>query len=1045
MQDDRGYIWVGTIGGGISIFDGYDFQTLTTKQGLAGDEVRSIFQASSGSVWIGTNEGVSVHDGHDITNISSDNGLNGSILCFHEHEDGSVWAGGDDGLYRIEVEADSFKVKRYSQVDGLSNNFIFDIEPDSKGRLWLATYYGGINIMTLTNDSVSFKWLRGGIEIPSDLVISLEPFGDTIMWAGSYDEGAFELDYGDHEPRVNRNFALLSQLGDNTVWDIQEDRHGTLWFATNSKGLKRLDSRGFKSFSEENGLPNNQLLSILEDREGNLWIGTNGSGIALFSGDYLEHYTEESSLEADQIYQITEDARGRIILASYGAGVAILDNGSTTYLNTDNGLAGDLVSGVDVDSAGNIWIATDKGICKYDGRSFDCIGEKDGLVSDQVNSVLVDRDGVVWCGTKFGVSAKWKDQILTLTTDQGLIDNTITDLMEDKQGNIWMSTLGGLVKYDKQVLQTFDEVEGLTFKKIHDICEGPDGDLWISTNGGGLFRLDVQSSDSVFIHPVSSAKPLSTSAYTAIEFLNDTTIVAGYSRGFDKLIVPLGENASIEEVIHSDKSDGFIALETNLGALFKDSHDRMWFGTPIGATVYDPSIEPEISGEPIVHITDVKLFYESVDWSSYTTSLLDWTSLPQQLELSYSEKQLTFDYTGISLHNTDKLVYRHFLEGVDANWSPPKRDRQVTYSGLSPGEYIFRVVAIDRTGKHSQESSFSFRINPPWYQTTWFYLTSLGTIILLVILFIRWREMKLKEENEHLERVVEERTAEVVEQKEEIERKNQDITDSINYARKIQEAILPRRNMMESYLKDHFVIFRPKDIVSGDFYWFNEHQGKMIFTAADCTGHGVPGAFMSMIGTSLLNDAVNEKDLTQPDLILNEVRDGVITAMQQTGAEGEQKDGMDMALCTYDSKKKLLQYAGANNSLYVVRKSGSNLKYVDGNEVGPAIELNGISLFEVKPNKMPVGYYSAGQVPFTNHELKVEEGDCVYSFSDGYADQFGGPKGKKFMYGKMKKLLMSMNEENMSSQKAELLATIDAWMGDEHEQIDDICFVGIRV
>lgn len=290
----------------------------------------------------------------------------------------------------------------------------------------------------------------------------------------------------------------------------------------------------------------------------------------------------------------------------------------------------------------------------------------------------------------------------------------------------------------------------------------------------------------------------------------------------------------------------------------------------------------------------------------------------------------------------------------------------------------------------------------------------------------------LKEYSEDMEEKVRERTAEVVRQKEEIEKQSEQIAelyeqvkDSILYAKRIQEAILPSKDEIDNALKNSMVLFRPKDIVSGDFYWFSEKKDRAIIAAADCTGHGVPGALMSMIGSSLLNEIVNEKGITSPAEILLALKHGVINALnkQQTTTGEQTKDGMDIAVCSIPKKGNKFEFAGANNPLWQVRN-------------GEIIEFRG--------DRQPVGFFGDNlHTPYTNHEIEVEPGDVIYIFSDGYADQFGGPNGKKFKYSQFKKLLTSITEKGMNEQREILNNRIEEWMGDE-EQIDDILVVGIR-
>jgi len=268
----------------------------------------------------------------------------------------------------------------------------------------------------------------------------------------------------------------------------------------------------------------------------------------------------------------------------------------------------------------------------------------------------------------------------------------------------------------------------------------------------------------------------------------------------------------------------------------------------------------------------------------------------------------------------------------------------------------------------------------------------------------------------------------VTTQKEQIEVIYKQVTDSINYAKRIQEALLPLSDTSRSILGEHFIIFKPKDIVSGDFYWITKINNWLIVTVADCTGHGVPGAFMSMLGISFLNDIVRKQEINQANEVLNELRKEIINALQQKGKLGEQKDGMDISLIAINTETLECQWAGANNPLYII-------KVTDNTEFA--------ELTELKPDKMPIAIYER-MYSFTNHEFTVKKGDCLYLFSDGFADQFGGPKGKKFMYKPFKVLLLTNCQKPMLEQKQIIEKTIIEWI-DREEQVDDITVLGIKI
>jgi len=269
----------------------------------------------------------------------------------------------------------------------------------------------------------------------------------------------------------------------------------------------------------------------------------------------------------------------------------------------------------------------------------------------------------------------------------------------------------------------------------------------------------------------------------------------------------------------------------------------------------------------------------------------------------------------------------------------------------------------------------------------------------------------------------------VTRQKDMILEQKRSITESIQYARQIQTAILPPDEVVKYLLPKHFILFRPRDIVSGDFYWVTHKHGEIIIVVADCTGHGVPGAFMSVLGSALLRDVVNSSDVLKANQILNELREKVILSLRQTGREGEAKDGMDISLCIINTEKMRLQYAGANNPLYLIRQG---------------------TLKEIKPDKMPIGISPKAGKSFTNHELKLCKDDLLYLFTDGYVDQFGGESGRKFLSKQFKQLLVEVQNNIMFDQKEILNQKLIEWMGltgqfVRHDQVDDITVMGIKI
>lgn len=320
-----------------------------------------------------------------------------------------------------------------------------------------------------------------------------------------------------------------------------------------------------------------------------------------------------------------------------------------------------------------------------------------------------------------------------------------------------------------------------------------------------------------------------------------------------------------------------------------------------------------------------------------------------------------------------------------------------------------------------------FVLNSPL--TVDLFITNGGLLTLTVAIFsvfliksryrLTYKEIKSRLELAKSKELIEEKHEELVRQK-------QEITDSINYARSIQRSLIPTEDVFNTHFIDSFVFFKPKDIVSGDFYWVYEKNNLIFYATGDCTGHGVPGGFMTMLGISYLDDIIEVKQVIDPAQILNLMRDKIISTLKQNGNFGENKDGMDVTVCCIDKANKELTYSSANNPLYLIRPSGKVKE-----------------LLVYKADKQPCGFYHDYK-SFNTHTVKLMEGDCIYTFSDGYPDQFGGPNGKKFMHKQFKETLTQNSHLRFSEQKLALSNIINAWKGDK-DQVDDILVIGVKI
>ena len=396
--------------------------------------------------------------------------------------------------------------------------------------------------------------------------------------------------------------------------------------------------------------------------------------------------------------------------------------------------------------------------------------------------------------------------------------------------------------------------------------------------------------------------------------------------------------------------------------------------------------------------------------------------------------------------------YQYKIKGLMNDWNDWSSNPEIDLVLAKSGKYEIVVRAKSIFGKISNEQTLTFVIRKPFYAQWWFILLCIFAVIYIIYFIIKFRERNLQKEKEILEQKVKERTRQIEEQKEQIELQynalsiqnekitkqkeeieiqrnkisyqNREIKDSIYYAKHLQTSVMPDNAEIESLLSNYFVMFRPKDIVSGDFYWAAKKDGKVIVAVADCTGHGVPGGFLSMLGISTLNEiSAIDKDFKANEL-LNLLKARMKNTLIKKGhSDEETKDGMDIALCILDTKTKKIQYAGANNPLYLIRNK---------------------ELIEYKPDKMPIGTFIAEKESFTNNEIVLKTNDMIYLFSDGYKDQLGGPQAKRIKSSGFRQLLTNIHDKTMKKQNEELEKFFDEWRG-EHEQVDDILIFGIRI
>jgi ligand-binding sensor domain-containing protein/serine phosphatase RsbU (regulator of sigma subunit) len=1015
VQDSAGFYWIGTAGG-LSRFDGRHFVNFTTEQGLSDNNITALFIDRDHQLWIGHDNGlVTRYDGVTFTGINSKQlPKDKKILGFFQDKLGSIWistsAAGVIRIMDISRKASKGRaIRTYSARDGLSH-IVLKVTEDNEGNMWFNT---DIGVKVLRKGKADFEFFHEP-GMPPGQIAAILKLRDGGLLFGTLNGTIFRFD------TKSRQFTMIvspsdlikkMQLpGPYYIYTLMEDRKGNIWASITNLGVIRVEkNNAITWFNTSNGLTVNKIKSIIEDEQGNVLFGTEGEGIEVFAGEKFVSFNKHNGLSDNQVWAICKDRNGHYWFGTNG-GITIYnpsehESKAFRILSVKEGLPNNNIRSIVEDRNGNIWIAMWGGkVIRYDvGASrLVPVPALEEIVNGYANCLLIDKRNFLWIGSNEGIVRYdlHSGALRTFRTIDGLVDNDISCLFEDSKGNVWIGTnKNGVSMFDGRKFINHNKTSGLPNGNVSAISEDKDHKIWIGTEGAGVYLFNGKNYTAYKVR-----NGLSSDFVTLVSPDADGNMWLGTNKGLNRFDFKTGQFTIYSE------GDGFTGLETKQGAIYLEKSGDLWFGTVNGVFRYRPTNDSASVTAPRVKLLQFRVNLKEAP-------------LQGETELSYKENNLAFDYIGISLNDPTGVYYKIKLEGFDEDYRTVRATTEV-YSNLQHGTYHFRLIGCNKSGICSKPLTVKIVITPPYWKTWWFYLIVFTVISGSLFLYIKVRERKLMIEKRILEEKVNERTAEVVQKNKELDEINKDITASIRYAKRIQDAILPPDDFVRQNLPEAFILFKPKDIVSGDFYFMEKKEDVVVFAAVDCTGHGVPGAFMSIVGHNLLDRVIGEQNITKPASILDELNRGLSDTLRQTNLEDNTvRDGMDVSLCAYNARKNVLEFAGAYNPLWLIRSN---------------------ELIEVKANKFPIGNTRSGEGnKFTNHEINLQKGDTIYIFSDGYSDQFGGPEGKKFKSSALKTLLLNSQKYSMKEQREILNTAIENWRG-QHEQVDDILVIGAR-
>jgi serine phosphatase RsbU (regulator of sigma subunit) len=587
--------------------------------------------------------------------------------------------------------------------------------------------------------------------------------------------------------------------------------------------------------------------------------------------------------------------------------------------------------------------------------------------------------------------------------NNGLPHNSIAHICLTSDGKAAIATKTDrlyLIDPEKGVIPGKAIMVGTRMNEITSLTQSKDGSLWASTSGNGIFEFSADSLSSL-----SRADMLLSDYCYSILADNYNAIWIGHERGFSIYYRDRG-------TVKTFNTDFARGGACNPGGMYQAPDGNILIGTTEGVIFYDRSKDKREIKAPISNINFITI-NDSI--YSYRPSF----TLPY-----YKRYNITVGFTGINFIDPERVFYQTRLDNYEDNWTKLSESREVGYH-LGYGKYRFNLKSFNDEGMTgSSPVSFGIYIRKPLVKTWGFILSVIVLIAGGIVIIVRQREKEQIKVQEYLEKELEARTSIVLKQKGEIELQNIEITDSINYAKRIQTSILPDFNKVKETFSDAFLFFRPRDIVSGDFYWFDKiNDNRFMLVCADSTGHGVPGAFMSMIGSTLLQDIVTRQHVYKPSEILSRLDKQIFSTLNQNVELGVSNDGMDVVVCDIDVKTRHIRFASA---------------------MRPVILVMDKEPYYIKGNRSSVGGESVIEKYFDDQEYYLNEGDTIYLFSDGLPDQFGGTDGKKMKIARLKKLIEDVSNLQMSGQREVISKFYDAWKGG-FDQVDDVLLIGVRL
>ena len=970
-------------------------------------------------------------------------------------EDGNLWIStSKHGVYFMENNP-STKIQKYSLIQNSASS------TNLNKKLIRIANFNSSNL--LKGDVIT------SIEFDSNKNLLLSDWGNGIaLLKFDLGSGIFNINYLNFDSLFKDNISLTRYT------NIQKDKENNIYLATDGFGFLKIpqdpnthendyNSKEIKLINNANGFFGNNPLCFLNDSFNNLWVGTLNDGLILISENSSLSYNQKNGLDEEKVISICKSQDSSIWLGTYGGGAFKFKNKKFTRCFWDQGISESIIKTLTEDEFGNIWLGTTGGgisiISKENTNKLlqvnKTITETNNLQSNFISYLYKSKTNEIWVGYQSQNSIDKivfnKDFTYSITNYPitKLSNFNVSCIVEDDDNNIWITSNDGVWKVNEKTGKVDDDYS--TYKNALCAAKDWNGNIWIGTSDIGIIILKnklrcryLEKNSLNEFENINTKLGLSSNYINTILFSKNNAL-AVTNNGINNLIIDtdLSKIVGIKQI---NTGLQFPSYDNKANSAIISEDGNVLIGSVEGLTIYN-SInhnEEQLNSKPLeVFINKILIDNKQIDWENdlllkegeYSSFRFDnffnWYKIPNKLELDYTHNTIELLLNTNSLTNQKQINYNYKLIGFDKIWNTIYSNNSIVYRNLPAGDYVLLFKAsLSNDFSKSKEYSYHFSIKPPFWQSTLFYILSFLLVVGTLFYFVFAREKRLRREKLKLEIIVKSRTADIEKKSAEIELQNtliqginKDLTDSIIYAKRIQETILPDPEILKNYFTESFIYYKPRNIVSGDYYWIKEIDGLIYVAVVDCTGHGVPGAFMSLITSNILNEAIDTGISSYSPVRMLDYLRRKINIKLNNNTNDQINDGLDIGLICYDKEKETVQYVNANRPLYLISNN---------------------ELITFASENVNIGGYSDFRKPIPSKTFSVKKGDKLFLFTDGITDQFGGTNNKKYNPARLRQFLLVNNELHLNDLKEKLSSEITSWQGST-EQTDDVLFIGLNI